>query len=365
MSEPIGTHPGIGKGSRFLVLAADCLGEAHGKLANGVIRFRPQAVAAVLDPSQAGKTTNDLGFTAPLPIVGSLAEGLRHRPNALLIGAATPGGYLPPSFRTWVLEAIDAGLSVVSGLHAQLTDDVEFTEAAAAAGVELVDLRRPPDEARLRLATGEVLDLPDTKRIVLTVGDDAAVGKMTTALVLDDAARATGLSTNFVATGQTGIAIAGWGVAIDRVIGDFMPGVSEQLVLRAAENADVIFVEGQGSIAHPAFSPVTLGLLHGAAPTELVLCHDPARSTLIDYDRAERPSLTRLILSYEDLCTYVRPARVAAIAVNSSSLIERDARALIARVEAETGLPADDVVRFGGDQLAAALLGTAWRAEIA
>lgn len=365
MSEPIGTHRGIGEGSRFLVLAADCLGDAHGKLANGVIRFRPDAVAAVLDPAHAGKTTNDLGFTVALPIVGSLAEGLRHRPNALLIGAATPGGYLPASFRTWTLEAIDAGLSIVSGLHAQLADDAEFTAAAAAARVELVDLRRPPVEAQLRLATGAVLDVPDSKQIVLTVGDDAAVGKMTTALVLEAAARAMGLSTSFVATGQTGIAIAGWGVAVDRVIGDFMPGVSEQLVLRAAEHADVIFVEGQGSIAHPAFSPVTLGLLHGAAPTQLILCHDPGRATLIDYDRAERAPLTRLIRSYEDLCAYVRPARVTAVAVNSSSLAESEARALIARVEAETCLPADDVVRFGGDRLAAALFGAPQRAQIA
>jgi uncharacterized NAD-dependent epimerase/dehydratase family protein len=155
-----------------------------------------------------------------------------------------------------------------------------------------------------------------------------------------------------VATGQTGIAIAGWGVAIDRVIGDFMAGVTEELVLRAADQASVIIVEGQGSIAHPAFSAVTLGLIHGAGPTDLILCHDERRTAVIGYERMPVPSLTRLIQTYEDLTSYLRPARVRAVALNTSGLSDLESHDAIKRTEDLTGLPATDAIRDGGARLA-------------
>jgi uncharacterized NAD-dependent epimerase/dehydratase family protein len=351
----VGDHPGVGRDARFLVLAEGLLADVHGKLAHGVLRFRPEAVVAVVDSTHAGATADVVApdFT-PVPIVESLEAGTRHGPTALLLGATPGGGRLPASWRPFVLDAIERGLDVVSGMHTFLDEDQEFAAAAEAAGVALVDLRRPPDD--LELASGRVLDLLDT-RVVLTVGSDAAVGKMTTSLLLTAALRAAGRSAAFVATGQTGIAIAGWGVAIDRVIGDFMAGVTEDLVLRAARDADIVVVEGQGGIAHPAYSSVTLGLLHGAAPTDLVLCHDASRSSIRQYERRPVPPLHDLIATYEDLARYTRPASVCAVAVNTYGMSADDARRAIDVVAHETGLPAVDPVRQGADVLGRALVG--------
>jgi uncharacterized NAD-dependent epimerase/dehydratase family protein len=263
------------------------------------------------------------------------------------------GGAIPAAWRPQIVAAIAAGLDVVAGMHVFLSDDPDLRAAAERFGVRLVDLRRPPDD--LELATGRVLDLVDT-RVVLTVGSDAAVGKMTTALKLASELAEAGERAAFVATGQTGIAIAGWGVAVDRVIGDFMPGVVEALVLRAAEETRYVIVEGQGSIAHPAFSPVTLALLHGAAPTDIVICHDPGRERMIEYERKPVPPLPDLVATYESLTQYVRPARVRCIAVNTSNLGEAEAERLLDRIAADVGVPADDPVRFGATRLGAVLL---------
>jgi len=357
-----GDHPAIGAGARFAVLAEGFLADVHGKLAHGVLRFRPDSVVAVVDSTLAGRTANRIvpGVAAEVPIVESLEAALALRPTALLVGVTPPGGELPQAWRPVVVSAIEARLDVVSGMHRFLADDPELARLAAARGVRLADLRRPPE--RVELATGRVLDL-DGVRVVLTVGDDAAVGKMTAALALTAAIGDAGDAAAFVATGQTGIAIAGWGVAIDRVIGDFMAGVAEELVLRAAESARTIVVEGQGSLAHPAFSGVTLALMHGAAPTDLILCHDPGRRTVIDYGRKQIPPLAALIHSYTDLARYVRPATIRGIAVNTSALAPARAEQLLARIEHETGLPAEDVVRSGATKLTNALLAASSTAE--
>ncbi len=356
MSARIGDHPGIGPGTRFLVLAEGLLGDVHGKLAHGVLRFRPESAVAVVDSTWDGRGAEQFVPDVPsVPVVGSVQDGLAFGPTALLLGATPAGGAIPPAWRPSILAAIDGGVDIVAGMHLFLSDDRELSAAAARRGVRLIDLRRPPDE--LRLATGRVLDLPDT-RVALTVGDDAAVGKMTAALCLARALRDAGETSAFVATGQTGIAIAGWGVAIDRVIGDFMPGVAEALVLRAAEQARYVIVEGQGSIAHPAFSAVTLALLHGSAPTDLVLCHNPSRTRMIEYERKPVPPLSELVATYEDLTRYVRPACVRCVAVNTGGLDEREAARVLERVESEAGVPSDDLVRFGAARLGATLLET-------
>ena len=352
----IGDHPGIGPGTRFAVLTGGLLADLHGKLAHGVLRFRGDAVVAVVDELHAGKTADQVvpGVTRRVPIVGTLREALASQPTALLLGTTPAGGQMPPEWRSTILEAIDSGLSIVAGMHTFLGDDHEIAARAQARGVAVVDLRRPPDE--LELASGRVLDLVG-KRVVLTVGSDAAIGKMSTALAVDRSLTGLGVRSAFVATGQTGIAIAGWGVAVDRVIGDFMPGVAEALVLRAAAQADWVIVEGQGSIAHPAYSPVALALLHGAAPTDLILCHDLRRTRVVNYERAKVPALDRLVRTYEDLSGYVRPARVRAIALNTSGSTPDEAAEQIALVSAALCLPTDDVVRGNGDGLATAILG--------
>ncbi|GAC1310307.1 MAG: DUF1611 domain-containing protein [Vulcanimicrobiaceae bacterium] len=328
---------------RYAILAPDCFATRSAKTAHGVIAYADDATVCAIDPSHAGRRVRDVvGYLdSDAPIVASVADALPYAPTALLVGVAPPGGALPATWRAEIVAAIEAGLEIVSGLHVFLGDDGEFAALARARGVALHDLRRPPAP---RLFTGDAYDV--AARVVLTVGSDCAVGKMTASLELARAARDAGIRARFVATGQTGIAIAGGGTAIDRVIADFASGAAEELVLANAVEADVLFVEGQGGINHPAFAPVTLALLYGSAPDALVLVHLATRTHVEDYG-TPLLSLPQLIAQYEALCATVKPALVAGIALNTSGLDERAARVGIARARDETGLPCDDLVRFG------------------
>jgi uncharacterized NAD-dependent epimerase/dehydratase family protein len=220
-----------------------------------------------------------------------------------------------------------------------------MTELAARHGVELRDLRKPPPG--LNVPTGENLRVP--AKIALMVGSDCAVGKKTVAIELDREARRRGLASVFVPTGQTGIAIAGWGIAIDAVVSDFLAGAAERLVVEGVERGgEVLFVEGQGSLVNPAYSGVTLGLIHGAAPHAFVLCHIPGTTEVEGYPGHPLPSLRELVDLHEHVALRARPARVACIALNTLGLDDAAARAAIEEAEEETGLPADDPVRFTG-----------------
>jgi uncharacterized NAD-dependent epimerase/dehydratase family protein len=251
-----------------------------------------------------------------------------------------------------ILEAIRAGLDVHSGLHQFLGDDPEFVAAAEAAGTRLIDYRRPPD--RMETSVGR-RHLPG-KRVILTVGTDCAIGKMSVALELVAAARRAGASAAMVPTGQTGMMIEGWGVAVDRVISDFTNGTVEWLVEQGEERADWVIVEGQGSIDHPAYSAVTMGLIHGATPHAMVLVHKPG---LVEHDFTHLPeasfpiaALPPFIELHERIAGLVAPSKVVAVALNTSLYPSDDeARAVIESIAAETGLPADDPVRFGAERL--------------
>jgi uncharacterized NAD-dependent epimerase/dehydratase family protein len=195
-------------------------------------------------------------------------------------------------------------------------------------------------------------------RVVLTVGSECAIGKMTVSLELDRAAKARGVASVFVPTGQTGIAIAGWGISVDAVVSDFLAGATEQLVLEGIERGgELLFVEGQGSLIHPAYSGVTLGLVHGAAPHAFVLCHMAGATEVEGYPGHPIPSLRELVELHERMALPARKARVACIAVNTSPVTDdAEARAVLATTEDETGLPADDPVRFGPERLLDAVL---------
>jgi uncharacterized NAD-dependent epimerase/dehydratase family protein len=343
---------------RYAILAEGFFGDIASKTAMGVIRYGRDTVVAVLDSTRAGRNVREwLGPPYDIPVVATLADALPLRPSALLIGIAPAGGRIPPPWRETILESIARGLDVVSGLHEFVSDDPEFSAAAAAHGVSLVDHRRPPE--RHEVAVGR--PHAPGKRVVLTVGSDCAIGKMTVSLELRRAALAAGLSPVFVPTGQTGIMIEGWGVSVDRVIGDFVAGTVEWLVEQAEAMGDWIIVEGQGSIDHPAYSAVTLGLLHGAAPHALVLVHEPGREIHHGWeDRAHLPcawmkSLPDLVAAYQGTAGLVAPAPVLGIALNTSRMGEAEARREIARVAAETGVVADDVVRYGGERIIDAL----------
>ena len=336
------------EGRHHAVLTEGFLTEVHGKTAHGVLRYRPEQVVAVVDSQYAGKRVCDVvrSLHSEAPIVASVREALAYEPRSLLIGFATDGGAIPLALRAPILEAIDAGLDVISGLHEVLADDPEIASRAASKGVALVDVRVPP--AKIPLFSGAAYR--ERRPVVLAVGSDCAVGKMTAMLEIERAARANGRKAEFIATGQTGILITGKGIAVDRVISDFVTGAAEQLVLSADADADVLLVEGQGSIFHPAYAPVTFGLLYGSAPDALLLCHRPGLRTVLGFSQAI-PDLRTLVEMHERIVGFVKPARVIAIVLDTSGLAEDQSRQTIARAEDETGLPADDPVRNTGTKL--------------
>jgi uncharacterized NAD-dependent epimerase/dehydratase family protein len=339
---------------RLVILAEGNFGFHHGKTAVGVIRYGPDDVRAVIDSTQAGGSVSSILPGRDIPIVATLAEALAIEPppDTLLIGIAPTGGKLPDSWRATILAAIEAGLDVHSGLHTFLADDPQFEAAAHLAGVSIVDYRRPP--GRNETAVGRRHG--PGKRVILTVGTDCAIGKMSVALELRRAAVAAGRSASFVPTGQTGMMIEGWGAAVDRLISDFAQGTVEWMVEEGERRGDWVIVEGQGSLDHPAYSSVTLALIHGATPQAMVLVHK-AGLTVHDFDHLPEVSfpiaqLRPFIELHERVAGLVAPSRVVAIALNTSAIASEDeARTEIERVARETGLPVDDPVRFGAGPL--------------
>jgi uncharacterized NAD-dependent epimerase/dehydratase family protein len=315
----------------------------------GVLRYRGDDVVAVLDSTRAGETTQGK------PIVATVDDAMRFGPDTALVGVATQGGRFPPAWIELLETCIAHGLAIENGLHVFLADEPEFVALARRYDVELRDLRKPP--ADLSTATGENLSVPAT--IVLTVGSDCAIGKMTATCELDLEARRRGIRSVFVPTGQTGIAIAGWGIAVDAVVADFIAGAAERLVVEGhARGGELLWVEGQGAITHPVYSGVTLGLMHGSAPHLYVLCHEVGRTEVEGAGGGPHPllPLAQLVDLHERLSLPARPAKVVCVALNTRSCSDEEARRAIAAAEEETGLPADDPVRYGAARLVDAVL---------
>jgi uncharacterized NAD-dependent epimerase/dehydratase family protein len=334
---------------RYLVLAEGrALDPHYGKTARGVILYGPDPVVALVDSHAAGAEVEGV------PVVATVAEGLAADPppTTALVGVALAGGRLPPEWRSVLTEVLEAGLDLEAGMHEFLAEDEELGQLAERHSVEIRDLRKPPGD--LSVPTGE--NLTHGAAVVLTVGSDCAIGKKTVAIELDREARSRGLRSVFVPTGQTGIAIAGWGIAVDAVVSDFLAGAAERLVVEGARRGDILFVEGQGSIVHPQFSGVTLGLYHGSAPHALLLCHKAGATEIEGVPGHRIPPLTELVKLYEALALPARPANVAAIALNTAELSEEAARRAVAETAEATGLPADDPVRFGPGPLLEAVL---------
>ena len=341
---------------RLAILAEGHFNPHGGKTARGVIRYGRDVIVAVIDSTRVpGNVRDDMGEGFDIPIVASLYEALPRHPDTLLIGIAPTGGRLPPAWRAMILHAIDQGLDIHSGLHTMLGDDPEFAAAARAHGVSIVDFRRAPDQTATAVGRRH---LPG-KKIILTVGTDCAIGKMSVALELTRAAQQAGLASVFVPTGQTGMMIAGWGVTVDRVISDFLNGACESLVEQGEALGDWVFVEGQGSLDHPAYSSVTLGLIHGTTPHAMVMVHRVGLERH-DFDHLPEASfplqpLPEFIRLHEQVAALVAPSVVAAVALNTSTLSEAHARRAIAETADLTGLPTDDPYRFGGERLMDAL----------
>jgi uncharacterized NAD-dependent epimerase/dehydratase family protein len=346
---------------RLAVLAEACFTPLEAKTAAGLVRYRPERVAAIIDSTRAGSTAQAcVGAGGDLPVVGSLAAAAERGAGALLVGIAPQGGGLPQAWRTTVREALSRGWDVLAGLHVFLADDPELAAVAERHGARLLDARRPPAERRV--AAGRAARLDAT--VVLTVGTDCNVGKMTASLELTRELRARGARAAFVATGQTGILIAGRGVPADAVVSDFLAGAIEHEVMEVAREADVVVVEGQGALAHPAYSAVSLGLLHGACPSLLVLCHEAGRErmriTAHDAGAFPIPPLDEVARANEQAAAWVRTAHTVAVALNTSRVDAAAAREAVEGAARATGLPAADPVRDGAESLADAV----WAAHL-
>ncbi len=344
---------------RIAILAEGSFGPLSAKTAVGVLRYGADPVVAVIDSASAGKTVDAVlggsgAVGAGVPVVASVEEALSYDPDTLVIGIAPIGGRLPDAWRPGILRALAAKLNVISGLHHFLGDDPELAAAAKASGATIWDVRRPPAELAQRIREGAPHRAGS--HTVYFCGSDCDVGKMTVAFEVTREAQRRGLSAGFAATGQTGIMISGEGIPVDRFISDFVSGGVEGMTLDFANRYDWVFVEGQGSLIHPAYSAVTLGLLHGCAPDLLILCHQAGREAIYSYPDVRIPPLTRVRQIYEEAAGWLNPAPVVAVALNTYGMPDEDARAVIARTEREMGLPTTDPVRYGAGPLVEALL---------
>lgn len=321
-----------------------------GKTASSILRYRPTEVVGVLDSTQAGKTAQELlGVGGAVPCRASVHD---FKADELLVGVAPAGLKFPAMWRKHILEAIELGWNITSGVHTFLNEDPEISAAASRKGVRLWDVRTPPP------GIGTSLDVAKDAKVlrVHTVGLDCSVGKMTVSIEIDRALRERGVNSRFLATGQTGIMVSDYGLPIDRIISDFVAGASEKLILEN-DDREVVQIEGQGSLFHPLFSGVTLGLLHGSAPDFLILCSKPTRACIVETTRP-MPSLTEAMNIFTRCANLIHPCKIIGIAVNTFGMDEESARAEVDRAAKETGLPTTDVLRYGVDKLIDAILKT-------
>lgn len=339
------------KKRRIVILSESYFGDLEAKTASGLIMYKPDEVVAVIDSTKAGKSAQDiLGFGGDIPIVEDLEASLKFGPNALLIGIAPRGGKLPTEWRNQIKQALENGLDVISGLHDMLNEDPELSMIALLKKAKIWDLRESKRFNKVAIGDPWLIKA----KVVLTVGTDCKVGKMITALEIAREAKNQGWNPFFVATGQTGIVIADSGIPIDSIIGDFMSGALEEFIIEKSKSYDLLLVEGQGTIIHPGYSGVSLALLHGSLPDAMVLCHFPRRKKIKNYN-ISIPPLLELIRLHEEVAKPVKPCRVIGISLNTQELSEEEAKEEIKKIEAETGLPTTDPIRFGCKKLVEAL----------
>lgn len=334
---------------KMVLLTGGVTNVGTAKTAVNLLRYKPAEVAAILDPSNAGRTAQQLfGLGGDIPVIASLDQA----PGATMvtIGIAPAGGKLSPELRAAVLDGLRRGMDVLSGLHQFVSDDSELAQAARASGARIVDVRKNSER-----------DVAHRKNIderclrVHTVGQDCNVGKMVVSLELALALQRAGHSAKFVATGQTGMMIEGDGCPIDAVVADFINGAAEKLVL-AHQHHSILLIEGQGCIVHPRYSAVTLGLLHGCMPDALILCYEMGRETVYGMDQVKLTPLGALRQLYEAMASAMHPCQTIGVGINGRRCSDDEVAREAERVERELGLPACDILRHGAGKLAEAVL---------
>lgn len=333
---------------RIILLTEGVADPAAAKTAVNLLRYRPDEVAAVFDRARAGRSAGEVfGVGGDTPVIASLDEC--GDGDTLMVGVAPAGGMLPAAMREVILAGIGRGMTIVSGLHQFLSEDTELREAAQRHGARLHDIRKNNERQ-----VAQRRDIRNECLRIHTVGHDCNVGKMVVSVELTRALRERGFDAKFVATGQTGIMIEGDGCPVDAVIADFINGAAERLVL-ANQHHEILLIEGQGSIAHPRYSAVTLGLLHGCLPDGLILCYEVGRENVMGMESIRIPPLRKLRDLYESMSSIMHPCRVIGIAMNTRKSTAEAARAERVRIEADLNLPACDVVRDGPGPLVDAI----------
>lgn len=347
-TEPNNAQKQISTYRRIVLLTEGFSTLFYAKTAISLLRYRRDDILAILDAGESGKSAQQLfGVGDSTPVVASL-DGLDA--DAVFLGTAVAGGKMPESWRPIILAALARGIDVVSGMHDFLSEDPEFRLAAQRNDCCLVDIRRNNEKTT---STGEGFRSGCLR--IHTVGQDCSLGKMVVSLEVQRELVARSEDAQFVATGQTGIMISGDGVPIDCVVSDFVNGSAEALV-RRNESHDILLIEGQGSISHPSFSAVTLGLLHGSAPDGLIYCYEVGRETVKGLDNVPLLPHRTMIDAYQTAASLRHPACVIGIAMNSRNVSPEEADAERERIEQEFGLPVCDVYRDGAAPLANAVL---------
>ncbi|MDF1727339.1 MAG: DUF1611 domain-containing protein [Sulfitobacter sp.] len=325
----------------YLLFLGDAPDQLAAKVAQGIKDWRPDNAVGQF---RMNGCKADLGLADM-----TLEQAKKAGAKTLVIGVANRGGVISQAWKEVLIEALQAGFDLASGLHNLLRDEADLVAAAEKNGRTLHDVRVP--SVRYPIADGR----KRTGKRVLAVGTDCSVGKMYTALALDDAMRARGMKSTFRATGQTGILITGGGVPLDAVVADFMAGSIEYLTPdNDADHWDII--EGQGSLFHVSYSGVTLALIHGGQPDALILCHEPTREHMRGLPDYKLPSLEAVRDAALSLAKVANPAcQVVGVSINTQHLSDQEAKDYCAKVEAEMGLPTVDPYRHGAERLAEAI----------
>ena len=337
---------------RFVVLCHDAFNYIKNKTGNMLIRYRPDEVVAVIDREKVGSNCEEeVGVGGDTPVLANFNASLHLKPDTLVIGNATQGGFISEEYRQEIINAINAGCDVISGMHQFLNDDDDLRSRAEERGAQLIDLRMPPSPPHFPTGSWQNRKIP----VLLIVGTDCDTGKMTTAWELSKRLKDRGRKIEFIGTGQTGILLSGSGVPIDAVKADFMAGEIEYLIDNVPNDTELIIVEGQGALTNQFYAGVTLGLMHGAMPDYMLMTHDPTR----DLDVTDFPMTTmkHVMDLHIDLMKSFKQSKFIGINLLTFAFDDQKALKIIEDSQKEFAMEATDLIRFGDKGLLDAIEG--------
>jgi len=331
---------------KIVILSHGAFNYIKNKTGNMLIRYRTEEVVAVLDRTKSGITAYDeLGYGENIPVLDNFDNCIDFKPDTLVIGNASQGGFISDEYRLEVIKAIEFGCDIISGMHHFINDDEEFVQLAERFNVSLFDLRRPPDPPNFPKGSWHKRKIP----VLLIVGTDCDTGKMTTAWEVSERLKSKDRKVEFIGTGQTGILLSGAGVPIDAVKADFMAGEIENMIDKVPDDTELIIVEGQGALTNQYYAGVTLGLLHGAMPDYMLMTHDPARDLdVTDYPMA---SMKLVMDMHLDLMGNFKESKFIGINLLTFALSDEEAKKEIDKVKNEYGIPTTDLIRYGSNDL--------------